>query len=156
MTTYARARSTAEISSSNLKQIVNEQVENSNLGGRWFTAKQRCNTDKSHIIPASTSGSAEIRSMESPLRVRPYSSSEVQSRFKQLRVHNKLLTTYQTQSSKGLGITTPYNANKKRSKNVWYRKSRFSRAYLGLKKRRLGLLELRFAFVSFPVSFLEY
>ena len=128
MTTYALARSTAEISSSNLKQIVNEQVENSNLGWRWFTVKQRCNTDKSHIISASTSGSAEIRSMESPLGVRPYSSSEVQSRFKQLRVHNKLLTTHQTQSLKDWewipdflfrrnGITT-HRQQKRRSKGA--------------------------------------
>ena len=51
--------------------------------------------------------------LETTLRVRPCSSSEVQSRFKQLRVHNKLLTTHQTQSLKGLGFITditPSNA----------------------------------------------
>ena len=35
-------------------------------------------------VPGGGTGGAEIRSMETPLRVRPYSSSEVQNRLQQL------------------------------------------------------------------------
>jgi hypothetical protein len=50
--------------------------------------------NKHCIIPASTSGSAEIRSIKPPLEVRPYSSSEVQRRFQQLS--GSITTSYTT------------------------------------------------------------